>query len=59
MIVKLLTEHDFESGVSKLKRRLQRPVWVYMCQNDTLLEISCTGYYYYFCIFWPFITSGF
>ena len=44
MIVKLLTEHDFEFGVSKLKRRLQRPVWVYMCQNDTLLEISCTGY---------------
>ena len=32
MIVKLLTEHDFEFGVSKLKRRLPRPVWVYMCQ---------------------------
>ena len=30
-------------GVSKLKRRLQRLVWVYTCQNATLLEISWTG----------------
>ena len=30
-------------GVSKLKRRLHRLVWVYMCQNDTLLEITCRG----------------
>ena len=29
--------------VTKLKRRLQRLVWVYTCQNATLLEISCTG----------------
>ena len=28
-------------GVSKLKRRLHRLVWVYTCQNDTLLEITC------------------
>ena len=28
-------------GVSKLKRRLHRLVWVYICQNATLLEISC------------------
>ena len=28
-------------GVSKLKWRLHRLVWVYSCQNDTLLEISC------------------
>ena len=30
-------------GVSKLKRRLQRLVRVYTCQNATLLELSCTG----------------
>ena len=30
-------------GVSKLKRRLQRLVWVNTCQNTTLLEISCHG----------------
>ena len=28
-------------GVSKLKRRLYRLVWVYRCQNATLLEITC------------------
>ena len=32
-------------GVSKLKRRLQRLVRVYTCQNATLLEISYTGSY--------------
>ena len=26
---------------SKLKRRLHRLVWVYTCQNATLLEITC------------------
>ena len=30
-------------GVSKLKRRLHRLVWVYTCQNATLLEILCHG----------------
>ena len=30
-------------GVSKLKRRLHRLVWVYTCQNTTLLEITCHG----------------
>ena len=30
-------------GVSKLKRRLHRLVWVYTCQNATLLEITCPG----------------
>ena len=30
-------------GVSKLKRGPQRLVWVYPCQNATLLEISCRG----------------
>ena len=39
MIVEIL-------GVSKLKRRLQRLVRVYTCQNTTLLEISCHGLYY-------------
>ena len=28
-------------GVSKLKKRLQRLVQVYTCQNATLLDISC------------------
>ena len=28
-------------GVSKLKRRLHMLVWVYICQNATLLEITC------------------
>ena len=30
-------------GISTLKRRLHRLVWVYSCQNATLLEISCRG----------------
>ena len=41
MIVKLLTEQHLE--FLSLKRRLQRLVRVYTCQNATLLEISCTG----------------
>ena len=32
-------------GVSKLNRRLHRLVWVYTCQNTTLLEITCHGSY--------------
>ena len=34
-------------GVSKLNRRLHRLVWVYSCQNPTLLEITCCGSYRY------------
>ena len=30
-------------GVSKLKRRLHRLVWVYTCENTTLLEITWRG----------------
>ena len=30
-------------GVSKLKMRMHRLVWVYTCQNATLLEITCHG----------------
>ena len=30
-------------GVSKLKRRLDRLVWIYTLQNTTLLEITCRG----------------
>ena len=30
-------------GVSKLKGRLNKLVWVYTCQNATLLEITCRG----------------
>ena len=41
MIVKLLTEHHLE--FLSLKGRLQRLVWVYTCQNATLLEITCLG----------------
>ena len=42
-------------GVSKLLRRLHRLVWVYTCQNDTMLEITCHGSRYnYNChnIYW-------
>ena len=40
-------------GVSKLKRMLHRLVWVYTCQNVTLLESPCTCsnvmiYFFYF-----------
>ena len=31
--------------VSKLNLRLHRLVWVYSCQNTTLLEIACCGSY--------------
>ena len=30
-------------GVSKLKRRLHKLVWVFACQNATFLEITCRG----------------
>ena len=30
-------------GVSKLKRRLHTLIWVYTCQNATLLETTCHG----------------
>ena len=32
-------------GVSKLKRKLHRLVWIYTCQNAALLEITCHGSY--------------
>ena len=31
-------------GVSKLKRRLYMLIWLYTCQNATLLEITCRSY---------------
>ena len=34
------------SGISKLKMRLHRLVWVYICHNATLLEITCFGSFY-------------
>ena len=37
-------------GISQLKRRLHRRVWVYNCQNATLLEFTCCG-----SIIYPFI----
>ena len=36
-------------GVSKLKRRLYRFVWVYTCQIVKFLEISCRGSYFTSC----------
>ena len=41
MIIKLLIEHHLE--FLSLKRRLQRLVRDYNCQNATLLEITCRG----------------
>ena len=41
MIVRLLTEHHLE--FLSFKRRLQRLVRVYICQNVKFLEIPCTG----------------
>ena len=46
MSVKLLTEHNLEF-LYKLKGRLHRLVWVYTCQNATLLEITCHSSYHY------------
>ena len=46
MIVKLLMTEAADQtsfGVSKLKRRLQRIVLVYLCQSAALLEITCHG----------------
>ena len=43
MTVKLLTEHHWE--FLSLQGRLHRLVWVYTCQNATLLEITCHGSY--------------
>ena len=55
MNIKLLGEHHLEFpswkggctafGASAFKRRLHRLVWVYTCQNATLLEITCHGSY--------------
>ena len=43
-ILWLLIATDWISfGVSKLKRRLHRIIWVYTCQNATLVEITCLG----------------
>ena len=30
-------------GISKLNRRFHMLIWVYTCQNATLLEITCCG----------------
>ena len=50
MIVKLLTEHHLEflslkGGCRGLSESTH--VRIYTCQNATLLEISCTGSFYY------------
>ena len=41
MIVKLQTEHHME--FLSLKGGLHRLVYAYICQNATLLEITCHG----------------
>ena len=38
-------------GVSKLKRKLPRLVCVYICQNATLLEITCHGSFVHFSLY--------
>ena len=30
-------------GVFRLKRKMQRLIWVYTCQNTTFFKITCTG----------------
>ena len=42
-IIWMLSTDRTSFGISKLKRRLQRLIWVYTCQNPTLLEITCQG----------------
>ena len=42
-------------GVSKLKRRLHRLIWVYTCENNTLLEITCHGSF--FIVYSPFFSE--
>ena len=42
-ILWLLSYWPIIIGVSNLKRRLHRLVWIYSCQNATLLEITCHG----------------
>ena len=44
-------------GVSKLKWRLHRLVWVYTCQNATLLEITCHGSYINYFVRASYVTS--
>ena len=42
-ILWLLSYRPTSFGVSKLKKRLHRLVWVYLCQKASLLEITCCG----------------
>ena len=45
--------HDWTSfGVSKLKKRLHRLIWVYTCQNVIMLEVTC---HIYINFTWTFI----
>ena len=44
-------------GVSKLKRRMHRHIWVYTCQNATLLEITCHGSYDHYFHHWELTWS--
>ena len=36
---------EYSHELPKLKMRLHRLIWVYSCQNATLLEITCCGSY--------------
>ena len=48
-ILRVLSYFWTSFGVSQLKKRLHRLIWVYTCQNATLLEITCRGSFT-FCI---------
>ena len=43
---------------SRIKRRLYWLVWVYACQNATLLEITCHGSFCYPCSVLDYIEDG-
>ena len=56
MNVKLLTE--YHKGVPNLNSRLHRLVWVYSCQNATLLEITCHSSTWFFSCQWCLLPAS-
>ena len=56
-ILQVLSYWPTSFGVSKLKRRLQRLVRVYTCQNASLLEITCLGSLISFQLTMPLLCS--
>ena len=45
ILLKFQATNQTSSGISMLKRRLHRLVWVHTRRNATLLEITCCGSY--------------